>query len=340
MLSAAAGAPSLILALGSGTAYNGSKRSELLTDTTVRGSTRAMVAALRGLAAAATASAGATTGAFTSAAGLASGAGLLSGAVTTFASFETLDDATTEVGVEAETVDVGSDFAVVGGATTTFAAESFADSGEGAAGVAVATTDSGGADGLASTIVEDTEVAAGAACWTTAVGVTAGVWGARCVPELTGLIGGFISGAGCFGAVMVGAGSVVSGRAAPGFGVARTLSAERLTEADRAVKSRTSSISAVGQQGRESVRSKKTAVPHAGPRGSDDPTCGGSRRVAAHHNSRALTSRMPGPRRPTPGQFQLPCRNGTARETLLDVSRAVQSRSRAARRHALVAKRL
>jgi hypothetical protein len=46
---------------------------------------------------------------------------------------------------------------------------------------------------------------------------------------------------------------------------ARTLSVGWLTEADRAVRSRTSSISAVGQQGRESVRSKKTAVPHAGP---------------------------------------------------------------------------
>src|SRR5215218_8735684 len=122
MLSAAAGAPSLSLAPGRGTAYSGSKRSELITDTTVRGSTRVVLtAALRGLAAAAaTASAGATTGGLISAAGLASGAGLLSVAVTTFASIATLADATTEVGVGvgAETVDAGSAIAAGGGAAT------------------------------------------------------------------------------------------------------------------------------------------------------------------------------------------------------------------------------
>src|SRR5215218_354283 len=183
MLSAATGAPSLSLAPGRGTAYSGSKRSELFTDTRVRGSTRVVLtAALRGLAAAvARASAGATTGGLISAAGLASGAGLLSVAVTTFASFATLADATTEVGVGAgaETVDAGSaiaagggaatTFAPSGGATATFAAEFFAGRGEGAAEVGAAATDAGGAVGFAS-IVVDTDVVAGAACSTTSVG--------------------------------------------------------------------------------------------------------------------------------------------------------------------------
>src|SRR6187402_3426791 len=63
MLSAAAGGASRRPAVGIGTAYRGSKRSELLTDTTVRGSTRVVVTAARGSAdAVATASFGAATG--------------------------------------------------------------------------------------------------------------------------------------------------------------------------------------------------------------------------------------------------------------------------------------
>src|SRR5918998_6388050 len=104
MLSAAAGGPSLILVLGSGTAYSGSKRSELLTETTVRGSTRVAFTSLRGAAATfATASAGATTGGliwaagFFSAFGLASGAGLLSDAAGALPSFTVALEAATVV---------------------------------------------------------------------------------------------------------------------------------------------------------------------------------------------------------------------------------------------------
>src|SRR5215203_4056615 len=64
MLSAKAGGASRTPALGIGTAYSGSKRSELFTETTVRGSTRVEVTSARGSAEAlATASAGAATGA-------------------------------------------------------------------------------------------------------------------------------------------------------------------------------------------------------------------------------------------------------------------------------------
>src|SRR6478672_11388014 len=63
MLSAMVGAPTRIRELGSGTEYSGSKRSELLIETTVRASTRVDFSAGRGATADTSAGAAARAGA-------------------------------------------------------------------------------------------------------------------------------------------------------------------------------------------------------------------------------------------------------------------------------------
>jgi len=106
--------------------------------------------------------------------------------------------------------------------------------------------------------------------------------------DVTGRIGCTTSGADFGGSEIVGAGIdriVVSGRVPPDFGARRTLSPARDAEADRAEKSRAISISAVGSRG-EKLYSKRRPLFRAGRRG-DDPTRGGSRRIAAHRKSHA-----------------------------------------------------
>jgi len=248
MLSAAAGGVSRRPADGIGTAYRGSKRSELLTDTTVRGSTRVVVTAARGSAdAVATASAGATTGGLIAAESRAgAGVGVETGAGA-------------EVGVDVET-----------DGDVDFDADADAGAGIGAEGAVVvgrAAISLGGAATLASgtpTVVP--------ACRTTLVGCGVSDILSIAGPEevamvVTLRIGRATSGAGCAGFAIVGAGSVrsvVSGRTDPGLAAARTLSAAIGDEAARAVTSRASSIVAVGSRG-ERLYAERGPLFHTDP---------------------------------------------------------------------------
>jgi len=230
MLSAMLGAPTRIRDGGSGTEYSGSKRSELLTDTVVLASTRVVLAAARG-AAAALAEFGATT-----AGPVLSGAG---------AAFK--DCCTTTCSVRAATIE--------------------ADAGTGAPGVEVEAdglVETTTVDDLTRVVdqfpaaadVVGEDVGAGAV-------VCADTWPAP-VDGALDPAGATGVGAACFAAITVvseRAEIVVSERAAPGFAALRTLSVGRAGEADRAVASRTCSIIAVKAAGEFTVRLRWAVVP-------------------------------------------------------------------------------
>jgi len=256
------GAPTRIRDGGSGTEYRGSKRSELLTETTVRASTRVVLSAGRG--ATADASAGAA----------ARGAGAVVGSACGAA-----DVATT---LEPAATSAGADFsgatAVLSGAGTALAAcwttlcsgrAATAVVGAGAADVeAEGEVETTTVDDLTSVVVQAPELvfeldvgaaAAGVPVEGAAVAVVltvgagaAGVVAAGVVVELPALDDTFEpagaagdGGAACFAAVIVvsrGAVMVVSRRAVPVFDALRTLSVGRAGEADRAVARRTCSI--------------------------------------------------------------------------------------------------
>jgi len=274
MLSPKLGAPTRIRDGGSGTEYRGSKRSELLTETTVRASTRVVLSAGRG--ATADASAGAA----------ARGAGAVVGSAC-----GAVDVATT---LEPAATSAGADFsgatAVLSGAGTALAAcwttlcsgrAATAVVGAGAVGAGAAGVEVEGevegevetttVEDLTSVVVQAPELvveldagaaAAGVPVEGAAVAVVlavgagaAGVVAAGVVVELPALDDTFEpagaagdGGAACFAAVIVvsrGAEMVVSRRAVPVFDALRTLSVGRAGEADRAVARRTCSIIAV-----------------------------------------------------------------------------------------------
>jgi hypothetical protein len=109
-------------------------------------------------------------------------------------------------------------------------------------------------------VARDRDAMAGLACWTTSVECPAAVPGSAGVAPgvaivVIGRIGRTTTGADWVGIAIGGAGvvrSVVSGRAAPGFAAARTLSPTG-DVANTAVMTKASSIIAVGQQRSEVV---------------------------------------------------------------------------------------
>jgi hypothetical protein len=277
MLSAMLGAPTRIRDEGSGTEYRGSKRSELLTETTVRASTRVVLSAGRG------ATADASAGAAARGAGAVVGSACGAVAVAT-----TLEPAATSAGADfsgAAAVMSGAGTAlapcwttlcsgraataVVGAGAVGAGAVGAGAVGAGAAGVEVeGEVETTTVEDLTSVVVQAPElvveldvgaaaagvpVEGGAATVVLAVGAgAAGVVAAGVVVELPALDDTFEpagaagdDGEACFAAVIVvsrGAVMVVSRRAVPVFDALRTLSVGRAGEADRAVARRTCSI--------------------------------------------------------------------------------------------------
>lgn len=245
MLSAMVGAPTRIRVLGSGTEYSGSKRSELLMETTVRASTRVDFSAGRGATA------------DTSAAARGAGAGVGSAARGAVEVATTFEPAATSAGAGVVLSGAGT---TVAACCTTVCSERAATTGAGAGAVgAAAGAGAGGVefvgavetttvDDLTSVVVQPPDVAVALDWGAASAGVLEeGVAAAACVLgdtfEPAGAAGDG-GGAACLAVIVVsrGAVTVVSRRAVPVFDALRTLSVGRAGEADRAVARRTCSI--------------------------------------------------------------------------------------------------
>ena len=243
MLSAMVGAPTRIRELGSGTEYSGSKRSELLIETTVRASTRVDFSAGRGATADTSAGAAARAGAaLPSARGAVDVATTLEPAATSAVAGAVLSGAGTTAAACCTTVCSGRAATTGAGAGTVVAA-----AGAGAGGVefvgAVETTT---VDDLTSVVVQAPEVV-GLDWGAASAGVLEEGAAAACVLDDTfepAGAAGDSGGAACLAVIVVsrGAVTVVSRRAVPVFDALRTLSVGRAGEADRAVARRTCSI--------------------------------------------------------------------------------------------------
>jgi hypothetical protein len=235
MLSAMLGAPRRIRALGSGTEYSGSMRSELRIETTVRASTRVVFSA-RGAGAVlggagttvadccttvcsgrAATTCGAATGFVAVASGAVAGAGAIGAAV-----------------VEAGAGDVAAP-----GEVETTTVEDFTRVVVQEPEVVVALDDGAGAEGVAE---EEAAAVCRLAAGAGAAGAVVEVPALDDVVEPAGAAG---DGEACFAAASVvsrGAEMVVSRLTGPAFDALRTLSIGRAGEADRAVAKRTCSI--------------------------------------------------------------------------------------------------